>query len=110
MTGSWVGAGFYLDDDFRLYLRRMRKPGHAVAGSRWYRTLLTRELIRAGEFASTSVDIPMRRVSASGGAEARWRRHPEGRRRVILLAVPIPLHLAAVVAAHVHLLLNLVRG
>ncbi|MFC0448956.1 alpha/beta fold hydrolase [Rhodococcus jostii] len=59
MLGRWVGAGFYLDDDFRLYVRRMREPGHAVAGSRWYRTFLTRELIRAGEFANTSVDIPM---------------------------------------------------
>lgn len=67
MTGRWVGAGFYLDDDdFRLYVRCMRLPGHSVAGSRWYRTFLTRELIRAGEFANTSVDVPMRFLHGVG--------------------------------------------
>ncbi|SEE81783.1 Pimeloyl-ACP methyl ester carboxylesterase [Rhodococcus jostii] len=67
MTGRWVGAGFYLDDDdFGLYVRRMREPGHAVAGSRWYRTFLTRELIRAGEFANTSVDVPIRFLHGVG--------------------------------------------
>jgi pimeloyl-ACP methyl ester carboxylesterase len=61
VIGRWVGAGFFLNDvDFTLYVHRMSEPGHAVAGSRWYRTFLTRELIRAREFAKTSVDIPMR--------------------------------------------------
>ncbi|AII10458.1 alpha/beta fold hydrolase [Rhodococcus opacus] len=67
MTGRWVGAGFFLDDvDFRLYVRCMREPGHAVAGSRWYRTFLTREMIRAREFANTSVDVPMRFLHGMG--------------------------------------------
>ncbi|MFC9839558.1 alpha/beta fold hydrolase [Rhodococcus sp. NPDC127530] len=44
----------------------MREPGHAVAGSRWYRTFLTSELIRASEFASTSGDILLRFLRGVG--------------------------------------------
>ena len=68
MLGRWV-AGFSLnEDDFWLYIRRMREPGHAVAGSRWYRTSLTREMVRVlrGEFANTSVDIPVRFLHGMG--------------------------------------------
>lgn len=60
---SWVGGGYSLsEEDFRLYTRRMREPGHALAGSRWYRTFLTREFVPwlAGEYADARVDIPVR--------------------------------------------------
>jgi pimeloyl-ACP methyl ester carboxylesterase len=60
---SWAGAGFMpTDDDFDLYLSRMRAPGHAVAGSRWYRTFLAGEAMRwlRGEFADARVDVPVR--------------------------------------------------
>ncbi len=45
-----------------------RVGGHlgCVAGSRWYRTFLTRELIRTGEVANTSVDVPMRFLHGVG--------------------------------------------
>jgi len=45
-----------------LYICRMGEPGHAVAGSRWYRTSQTGELIRwiRGEYANHSVDVPVR--------------------------------------------------
>ncbi|EUA10472.1 alpha/beta hydrolase family protein [Mycobacterium xenopi 4042] len=33
------------DDDFWFYVELMREPGHAVAGSRWYRTFQTREML-----------------------------------------------------------------
>jgi pimeloyl-ACP methyl ester carboxylesterase len=39
MLNSWVGGGFSVpSEDFETYARRMREPGHAMAGSRWYRT------------------------------------------------------------------------
>ena len=61
MVGRWVGAGF-LPPDFDLYLRRMGQPGHAVAGSRWYRTAQSRESIRwlRGEFAHARLNVPVR--------------------------------------------------
>jgi pimeloyl-ACP methyl ester carboxylesterase len=41
---------------------RLREPGHAVAGSRWYRTFLIREFLRwlRGEFDHTRVTVPIR--------------------------------------------------
>jgi pimeloyl-ACP methyl ester carboxylesterase len=59
----WVGGGFSLpENDFRLYARRMREPGHGVAGSRWYRTFLTREVLpwATGEYADVRVEVPVR--------------------------------------------------
>ena len=51
--GSWVGGGFALpDEDIRMYMECMRQPGHAEAGSRWYRSFQTREMLSwmRGEF------------------------------------------------------------
>lgn len=50
--GRWAGAGF-LPPGADLYVRRLSEPGHAVAGSRWYRTSLTGEMLRwvRGEYA-----------------------------------------------------------
>jgi pimeloyl-ACP methyl ester carboxylesterase len=61
--GSWVGGGFQLpDDDIALYIDCMRQPGHAVAGSRWYRSFQTTESLRwmRGEFDDGHVDVPVR--------------------------------------------------
>jgi pimeloyl-ACP methyl ester carboxylesterase len=57
----WGGGGF-LPPDFDLYIRRMGEPGHAVAGSRWYRTAQNRELPRwlRGEYAHARVNVPVR--------------------------------------------------
>ncbi|MCV7436465.1 alpha/beta fold hydrolase [Mycobacterium seoulense] len=63
LLSSWVGGGFSMPgDDFWLYARRMREPGHAVAGSRWYRTFLTREFLPwvAGRYADARVEVPVR--------------------------------------------------
>jgi pimeloyl-ACP methyl ester carboxylesterase len=63
MLVSWVGGGFSPpDDDFWLYVELMREPGHAVAGSRWYRTFETTEVWRwlRGEFDDARVDVPVR--------------------------------------------------
>lgn len=57
LTG-WVGGGFRVPgDDVRLYLDCMREPGHAEAGSRWYRTFQTREMLRwlRGEYNDARV-------------------------------------------------------
>lgn len=62
-VSSWVGGEFMLaDEDFGLYARRMSQPGHARAGSRWYRTFLRRELLPwfRGEFDGARVDVPVR--------------------------------------------------
>jgi pimeloyl-ACP methyl ester carboxylesterase len=61
MVSRWVGAGF-LPPDFDLYVRRMGEPGHAVAGSRWYRTFQNRESIPwfRGEFADVRINVPVR--------------------------------------------------
>lgn len=61
--GRWVGGGFSVpEDEMSMYAERMRAPGHAVAGSRWYRTFLTREMMRwlRGEFDGARVDVPVR--------------------------------------------------
>jgi pimeloyl-ACP methyl ester carboxylesterase len=69
MLGSWVGAGFSLsDDDIRICIECMAEPGHAVAGSRWYRTALTREIPSwlRGEFTQARVDVPVRWLHGTG--------------------------------------------
>ncbi|QLL07766.1 alpha/beta fold hydrolase [Mycobacterium vicinigordonae] len=61
--GSWVGGGFKLaDEDIRLYIDRMRQPGHAEAGSRWYRSFQTKEMVRwaRGEYDDVRVEVPVR--------------------------------------------------
>lgn len=67
MLGSWVGGGYKLpEDDIQLYIECMNEPGHAEAGSRWYRSFQTRELLRwsRGEYDSKKtgarVDVPVR--------------------------------------------------
>lgn len=68
LTG-WVGGEFRVpDDDVRLYLDCMREPGHAEAGSRWYRTFQTREMLRwlRGEYNDARVDVPVRWLHGTG--------------------------------------------
>ncbi|MGH3542381.1 MAG: alpha/beta fold hydrolase [Mycobacterium sp.] len=66
MLALWVGGGFSIpEDDARMYAECMREPGHAVAGSRWYRSFQTREMLRwlRGEYDlknGTRVDVPVR--------------------------------------------------
>lgn len=57
----WVGAGF-LPPDMDMYVARMGEPGHAVAGSRWYRAAQTADAPRwmRGEYADTRIDVPVR--------------------------------------------------
>lgn len=69
MLTSWVGAGFAPpDDDLQMYIECMRQPGHAVAGSRWYRTFQVREMARwmRGEFDDARVDVPVRWLHGTG--------------------------------------------
>ncbi|OBJ56407.1 alpha/beta fold hydrolase [Mycobacterium sp. 1423905.2] len=66
--GGWVGGGFNLpDDDIRLYIERMREPGHAEAGSRWYRSFQTGEMLSwmRGEYADIRVQVPVRWLSGT---------------------------------------------
>jgi pimeloyl-ACP methyl ester carboxylesterase len=68
LLGSWVGGGFTLpEEDVRLYLECMRQPGHAEAGSRWYRTFQTSEMLRwaRGEYDDARVDVPVRWLSGT---------------------------------------------
>jgi pimeloyl-ACP methyl ester carboxylesterase len=63
LVDKWVGGGFGIPrEDFWGYVHQMREPGHAVAGSRWYRTFLTREFgsWMAGEFKDVRVGVPVR--------------------------------------------------
>ena len=66
-VARWAGAGF-LPADFDVYLGRMLQPGHAEAGSRWYRTLQNHEAIRwlCGEYANARLDIPVRWLHGMG--------------------------------------------
>jgi pimeloyl-ACP methyl ester carboxylesterase len=69
MLLSWVGAGFMVPyDDFWMYIECMRAPGHAVAGSRWYRTALTTDTPRwlRGEFDDARVEVPVRWLHGTG--------------------------------------------
>jgi len=68
LLGSWVGGGFTLpDEDVALYRECMRQPGHAEAGSRWYRTFATSEMLRwaRGEYDDVRVDVPVRWLSGT---------------------------------------------
>jgi pimeloyl-ACP methyl ester carboxylesterase len=63
LLGSWVGGGFTLpEDDVRMYLECMQEPGHAEAGSRWYRSFQTKEMLRwmRGEYEDARVNVPVR--------------------------------------------------
>jgi pimeloyl-ACP methyl ester carboxylesterase len=67
--GSWVGGGFTLPaEDVALYADCMRQPGHAEAGSRWYRSFQTGEMLSwmRGEFDDAQVDVPVRWLSGTG--------------------------------------------
>jgi pimeloyl-ACP methyl ester carboxylesterase len=50
------------DADIRIYVECMRQPGHAEAGSRWYRAFQTTDVLRwmRGEFDDDRVDVPVR--------------------------------------------------
>ncbi len=68
MLASWVGGGYVIaEDDIRFYIECMRQPGHAVAGSRWYRTLPDREMLRwlRGEYDDARVEVPVRWLSGT---------------------------------------------
>lgn len=63
VLGSWVGGGFTLpEDDVRMYLECMQQPGHAEAGSRWYRSFQTKEMRSwmRGEYNDARVNVPVR--------------------------------------------------
>lgn len=63
MLGPWVGGGFSIpEESASLYMECMREPGHAEAGSRWYRSYQTGEMMRwvRGEYADARVDVPVR--------------------------------------------------
>ncbi|MBS4727884.1 alpha/beta fold hydrolase [Mycobacterium sp. SM1] len=69
MLMSWVGAGFTPpDEDIRIYAACMREPGHAVAGSRWYRSFQATEALRwlRGEYDDFRVDVPVRWLHGTG--------------------------------------------
>jgi pimeloyl-ACP methyl ester carboxylesterase len=68
LLASWVGGGYLVsEDDVRIYIDCMREPGHAVAGSRWYRTFQAREVLRwvRGEYDSARVNVPVRWLSGT---------------------------------------------
>jgi pimeloyl-ACP methyl ester carboxylesterase len=56
------------EEDVRMYVECMRQPGHAEAGSRWYRTFQTTEVLRwtRGEFNDARVDVPVRWLHGTG--------------------------------------------
>jgi pimeloyl-ACP methyl ester carboxylesterase len=65
---SWVGGGYLVPEDaVRFYIDCMRQPGHAVAGSRWYRTFQRREVWRwmRGEYDDARVEVPVRWLSGT---------------------------------------------
>jgi pimeloyl-ACP methyl ester carboxylesterase len=66
-VGRWAGGGF-LPADYGLYVDQWRQPGHAEAGSRWYRSFQTREAIRwvRGEYANARFNIPVRWLHGMG--------------------------------------------
>lgn len=68
LLGSWVGGGYTLpDEDVGLYLECMRQPGHAEAGSRWYRSFQTKEMLSwmRGEYDDSRVAVPVRWLSGT---------------------------------------------
>lgn len=67
-TMRWAGRGYMpAEDDMERYLGPMTESAHAVAGSRWYRTFLSREAIRwfRGEFPQARIDVPVRWLHGS---------------------------------------------
>ncbi len=69
MLASWVGDGFVVpEEDVRMYAECMGQPGHAEAGSRWYRSFQTTEMRRwaSGEFNDARVDVPVRWLHGTG--------------------------------------------
>ena len=67
LAGGFSGP----EEDLRIYVDCMRQPGHAEAGSRWYRTFQTREALRwmRGEFDpkdGVRVDVPVRWLHGTG--------------------------------------------
>ena len=66
LLASWLSGGYLMpEDDVRLYIDCMRQPGHALAGSRWYRTFVSTELWRwlRGEYEpkdGARVNVPVR--------------------------------------------------
>jgi pimeloyl-ACP methyl ester carboxylesterase len=66
---GWVGDGFSLpEEDVQLYVERLGQPGHAEAGSRWYRTFQRQEAPSwmRGEFDDARVDVPVRWLLGAG--------------------------------------------
>jgi pimeloyl-ACP methyl ester carboxylesterase len=60
---AWAGGGYSMpQEDIRMYVECMREPGHAVAGSRWYRTFQTKEVLpwMRGEYEDGRLDVPVR--------------------------------------------------
>ncbi len=69
LASAWVSGGFRSsDDDVRMYVERLRVPGHAVDGSQWYRSFLTSEMLRwmRGEYRAARVDVPVRWLHGTG--------------------------------------------
>ena len=63
MLAAELGGEFTLPEESRrLYVECMRQPGHAEAGSRWYRSFQTTEIRSwmAGEYNDHHVDVPVR--------------------------------------------------
>jgi pimeloyl-ACP methyl ester carboxylesterase len=61
----WVGGGFdWTEQDIECYQAPMRDPARAYAGSQWYRTFQTRELVGwlRGKYAMP-VNVPLRFVT-----------------------------------------------
>jgi pimeloyl-ACP methyl ester carboxylesterase len=56
------------EEDIRLYVACMRQPGHAEAGSRWYRSFQTKEMLSwmRGEFDDARVEVPVRWLHGTG--------------------------------------------
>lgn len=62
----WVGGGYqWPERDTQIYLSRVRDPARAYAGSQWYRTFQTGELLRwiRGEYSDARVVVPLRWVT-----------------------------------------------
>jgi pimeloyl-ACP methyl ester carboxylesterase len=66
---SWGGAGFAVpDEDVRMNAECMRQPGHAEAGSRWYRSFQAGEMLSwmRGEYDDARVNVPVRWLHGTG--------------------------------------------
>lgn len=68
VLGSWVGGGYQLpDDQQQMYSECMNQPGHAEAGSRWYRSFQTKEMLSWSRGAYDS-----RKTGARVTVPVRW--------------------------------------